>query len=971
MISPPRRPPINKRTIAAIVVIAVVLILIASTRFYTDILWFKEVGLSSVLWKSLRTQFGVGLAVGLITASIVLLNLWIAGRLAPTYVRPSIEGRPDPFDRYREAIRPFVVWVRLAVAAFIGLSAGVAASTSWQTFLLWANRVDFGTKDPQFGKDLGFYVFELPFLDTISNWVWFALMASVFVTFAAHYFYGSIRPEMGWRGILPGALAHVSVLLGLLAVVKAFQYWLGTFQLNFSERGTVVGASYTDVNAQLPALKLLAIISLISAALFLVNIQVRRLSLPLAAVGIWVLTAFLAGAVWPFVVQRFSVEPQEPQREAPYIERNLAATREGFGLTDVETQPYAAASSLSEEQLAENDTSIQNIRLWDPAVLQRAYEQLQTIRTYYEFTDVDVDRYEIDGELRQVLLSARELSISQIPDRSKTWQNLHLQYTHGFGLVASLANASTTAGQPSFLISRIPGTAVAGAESLVAEQPRLYYGESFKDSEYSIVNSGQAELDYPIDGGEVERTNYSGEGGVEINNIFKRVAFAIRERDPNLVLSSLITGDSKILIYRNVRDRVRRAAPFLSLDSDPYPVVADDRIKWVIDAYTTSSNFPYSERFDASDGVAEPSATGTLDGNVNYIRNSVKVVVDAYDGTMDFYIVDDTDPMIQAWSNAFPDLFTEEEPSEELREHFRYPEDLFRLQTEVYRTYHMTDAQVFYAKEDEWNIPTTPQVGNFSTTTDADSSIDPIYVLYRPPGESDERFVITRPFVPRNRPNMISLLVASSDPDSYGEITTLQFPRNLAVLGPQQVDNLINQDVEISQTLSLLRQRGSDVQFGSLVILPIDDALLYVQPIFVTAGGTSTTPTGGIPELKFVAMVLGEDVVMESNFGDALTALFGSDVEQPDDGEPTPGPSPTGGETEPPAEVEDLIAEAARLYEDAQAALSAGDFEEYGRLIEELGDVLSQLEELTGVSLQPGSDGGSDNGGSDNGDNEN
>lgn len=943
------RPPINKRTVVLVVLIAVVLFLVATTRFYTDVLWFNEVGLSSVLWKSLRTQFAVGLIVGLITAAIVFINLWLAGRIAPTFLAPSPEGRPDPFDRYRVALRPFVGWIRLGVSLFVGLSAGVAASSSWQTFLMWANRVSFGARDPQFDKDIGFYVFELPFLDTISDWLWFAVMASLLTSLAAHYFFGSIRPEMGLRGVLPWTLAHISVLLGLLAVIKAYQYYLGTFQLNFSERGTVVGASYTDVEAQLPALKLLAIISLISAALFLVNIAVRRLSLPIAAVSIWILTAFLAGAIWPFVVQRFSVEPQEPQKEKPYIERNLTATRDAFGLSDIAEIDYTASSTLSAQQLEDNQATVQNVRLWDPSVLQRAYEQLQAIRTYYRFQDVDVDRYTIDGEQRQVLLSARELSIDEIPDRSKTWQNVHLQYTHGFGLVASLANASTVAGQPSFLVRGVPGTAVTGAEELVPEQPRIYYGEGFSPSDYSIVASQQDELDYPLEEGGVERSNYEGEGGVNVGGFLRRIAFAIRERDPNLVLSSLITSESKILIYRNVRDRVLRAAPFLSLDSDPYPVVAEGRMKWIIDGFTSTRYYPYSERFDAGATVAEQGEPGVLDGRINYVRNSVKIVVDAYDGTMDFYIVDEEDPLIQTWAKAFPDLFSHEEPPAELVEHFRYPEDLFRLQTEVYRTYHMTDPLDFYAKEDEWNIPSTPTVGNFGTTAASDAPIAPTYLLYRPPGDDEERFVLTRPFVPRNRPNMISMLVASSDPEDYGTLTSLQFPRSRAVLGPQQVDNLINQDVTISQTLSLLRQRGSEVEFGSLVVLPVDEALLYVQPIFVTAtSGTSTEDVGGIPELKFVAMVLGEEVVMESNFSDALATLFETEIGE----EPEPDVSPSPGEEpeEPVGDIAELIAQATELYDQAQAALRDGDLAEYGRLIEELGQVLAELQSTTDSS---------------------
>jgi uncharacterized membrane protein (UPF0182 family) len=939
-----RRPRLNPRIIAALVVVGVVIAALSSARFYTDVLWFQEVGLTSVLWKTLRTQFLLGLVVGLFTAAVVWGNIALASRLSPVYPPFGMDlegaGRPDPFSQYREAMRPHLFWVKWAIAGFIGLIAGASAVASWRLVLLWANRTDFGIEDPEFGKDVGFYMFELPLLQQVADWVWFAVMASLLTAAIAHYLYGAIRPERGLRGVSPGAMAHLSVLLGALALIKAYQYWLGTFGLNYSERGTVTGASYTDVNAQLPALRLLAIISIISAVLFLVNIRFRRLALPLAAVGIWVLTAFLAGTVWPFAVQRFSVEPQEPQRERVYIERNLEATRAAFGLSDVKSTNYSATSDLTAEQAEENDVMLQNVRLWDPAVLQRAFEQLQAIRPYYQFEDVDIDRYEVNGEKRQVLLAARELDVDGLPDRSKSWQNVHLQYTHGFGVVASLANSSTTSGQPSFLVREVPGTVSSGADSLEIEQPRLYYGEGFASDEYSIVDTDQPELDFPIEGG-VERSSYEGAGGVGIGNIFKKLAFAIREGDPNLILSGLINGDSQILIYRNVRDRVSRAAPFLHYDNDPYAAIVDGRLVWILDAYTSSRWYPYSERFNAGQVVSQ-SQPVALSGRINYLRNSVKVAVDAYDGTMDFYVVDDEDPLIQAWRGAFPELFTDEDPSPELREHFRYPEDLFRVHREVYRTYHMTDPLDFYSKEDEWEVPPPPTVrGLGGTTVDRQNVIEPVYLLFQPPGETEQRFMLTSPLVPRNRPNMISMMLGSSDPDAYGQVETLLFPRSRVVPGPQQVDNLINQDVEISRTLSLLDQRGSVVEFGSLVTLPIADSLLYIQPIFITAESV------GIPELKRVVAVLGQDIVMADSFDDALAEILGvteGEEEEPDE---FAEEEPPEEEEEPPEEVggelEDLIREAGRLYEEAQEALADGDFASYGRLIEELGQVLEQL----------------------------
>ncbi|HEX2240224.1 MAG TPA: UPF0182 family protein [Actinomycetota bacterium] len=925
------RPRIGRARAFWLILILVVLAAAASSRFYTDVLWFQEVGFESVLWKSLGTQFAVGAAVALIVGLVVFGNLLLAQRLAPAYPLPprGLTGRLDPAQRYREVLGPIISWLRIGVSVAIGLLTGLAAAGRWQTYLLWQNRVSFGANDPQFSRDIGFYVFELPFYDLALNWLWVALMAGLLTSIAAHYFHGSLRPDVRPGGIAPGALAHLSVFLGALALVKAAQYWIGRYQLNFSTRGAVEGATYTDVHAQLPALTLLTIISIISALLFLANIRVRKFVLPLAAVGIWVLTAFLAGGVWPWWVQRFSVAPQEPQREGPFIERNIEATRAAFGLDQVGSIPYAARSELTAESIRANGDLLENVRLWDPGVLKTAYSQLQAIRTYYEFPDVDIDRYEIDGRQRQVLLSARELHLLDLPEKSETWSNLHLQYTHGFGLVASLANESSGAGQPQFLSKDLPGSVVPGAESLELEQPRLYYGEAFESQDYSVVGSKQPELDYPLLSG-AERNSYDGEGGIPVAGLLRRLAFAIREGDPNLVLSSLIDADSRILIYRNVRDRVRRVAPFLELDHDPYVVAADGRLTWLIDAYTSTRFYPYSQKFDASDivsGEETGNVTGLLRGEINYVRNSVKVAVDAYDGTMTFYVVDDEDPLLQAWSKAFPDLFSRDEPPTALQEHFRYPEDLFKLQSEVYLTYHMTDPQDFYLKEDEWDVPSV-QVAPGSAER---VRVAPTYLLIGLPGEVEDEFLLTRPFTPRARNNMIAFLAARSDPGHYGELVTLQFPRQIQVPGPLQIDNLINQDVEISETLTLLGQRGSTVAFGSLVTLPIGESILYVQPLFVTAEDV------GIPELKKVVMVHGQDVVMADSFEEALTDLFDLDI--------TPDPTPSPDEDDPqPSDNRGLarvLARAAELYAQAQEALEAGDFAEYGRLIEELGDLLT------------------------------
>jgi uncharacterized membrane protein (UPF0182 family) len=945
-----RAPPPSRQARRRGVVIAVIVLLLilaaASSRFYTDVLWFQEVGFTSVLLNSLRAQFLLGLIVGVVVAILIWVNLTLASRARPTYrPAPRIEGavRIDPLDRYRDQLGPYVRVLRIALAIGIGFLAGASASSGWRTFLLWINRVDFEVADPQFGLDIGFYVFELPFLNFVLSWLWFAFMVSLLATLAAYYFFGSIRPEGGLAGVEAGALAHISVLLGFLALIKAGQYWLGRYGLNFSERGVVHGASYTDVHAHLPALTLLAMISLISAGLFLVNIRYRRTSLPLAAVGIWIGVSVLAGGVWPFLVQRFSVEPQELQREREFIDRNIEATREGFGLADVQPQSFAAQSVVSSESVERNGALLSNVRLWDPLELQQAYSQIQALRTYYRFEDVDVDRYEVGGQLRQVLLSARELSVEDLQDR--TWANEHLAFTHGFGIVASLANEATDSGQPSFLVRDVPGTVAPEATSLDIDQPRLYYGEAFAADEYSIVDTQQEEVDYPV-GEDVRRGSYAGSGGVSLGNPLSRVAFALRENDPNLILSGLITGDSQILIYRNVRERVRRAAPFLALDNDPYPAVVDGRLMWILDAYTSTPYYPYAQRFSL-DQLLGAGGSGALSGTANYVRNSVKVVVDAYNGTMKLYVIDEGDPLIRAWRNAFPNLFTREAPSEELRAHFRYPEDMFRIQSHVYRTYHMTKPETFYLKEDAWQVPAAEEVTGSQLRSTPVGEIDPTYLLIQLPGETEQEFVLTRPFTPATKNNMIAFMAGRSDPEQYGELISLRFPSQSAVLGPAQVDNLINQDVEIAQALTLLGQRGSAVSFGSLVILPIEESILYIQPLFVQA------QSGGIPELKKVILVAGEEVVMGDSFDQALSDLFGvgGPAPTPPPGEGGPEPPPPGG---PSAErLQELVAEAGRVYREAQRALADGDFETYGRLIEELGSLIEQAEQLSSSGNPP------------------
>lgn len=954
----------RSRVIGTAAVVIVVLVILANlARFYTDVLWFNSVGFSSVLWKSIRTQFLLGTVVGVLFGSVVWANLYLAGRLTPAYwrLRFSTE-RPDPFEEIRTRINPYIKWAQLGVSGVVAVFAGAAASSTWKTYLLWVNRVDFGVVDPQFHKDVGFFVFVYPFYQDILGWLWGALLVALLLTGAAHFFYGSFDPSRGWRGIAPRALAHISVLLGLLALVKAGQYWLGRYGLDFSSRGAVTGATYTDVHAQLPAITLLAFISIVSAALFLVNIRVRRLSLPLAAVAIWVLIAVLAGAVWPLVVQRLSVKPQELQREAPYIKRNIEFTRKAFGLAHIKSQNFAAASDLTADQARSNADVLNNVRLWDPDILQTVENQVQAIQSFYKFPDVDIDRYPVAGQERQILLSARELALNDLPASSRTWQNVHLRYTHGYGLVANLANEATSSGEPDFIVKNVPPQIGPGGDSLDAGQPRLYFGENFTSSEYSIVDSKQSELDFPTQTG-TSNFHYSDGGGIPLGGFLDRIAFAIREGDPNLILSGLIQPRSKILIYRDVADRVHRAAPFLSIDRDPYPAVVGGRLEWIVDAYTSTNLYPYSERFDMSNLLPAAASDGPapLTGKLSYIRNSVKVVVDAYSGKMTFYTVPGAqDPLLQAWKRAFPALFSTTPPPDDLQAHFRYPEDLFSAQSTIWTTYHMSSPSEFYSKRDQWAIADNAQ--NLTAAAEAAGGttiasltrllppkVTPTYLLFRLPGQSDQEFMLTVPYTRRSRPNMVGELVARNDPPNYGDLVTLKFGTGF-VQGPVQVDNLINQDVRASKAITLLSRSGSRIDFGSLVILPIQNSLLYIQPIFVTASAG-----GGIPELKKVAVVLGSKVVLDDTFNAAINRMFGLQ------GGGTTQPTPSGGGNAGGnkggglgaagnPQLSALLQQAGRLYSQAQQALQQGDFARYGQLTQKLGRVIAKAKALSSSS---------------------
>jgi uncharacterized membrane protein (UPF0182 family) len=916
-------------------VVLVAILFTAFSGFFVELLWYREVDFSQVFWGVLRTQFLLGLAFGLFMFGLMYANLFIVRRGAQQ-LRP-LTLEQEILDRYRMAAEPYLRWILPAFAALVALFVGLGVTGQWSTFLLWRNGsgVSFGRTDPVFGRDVSFYVFSLPWLRFVQGWLFSALVGVTIVTAIAYYLWGGIRPQApGGLGekVTPQVKAHLSVLLGVILLVKAWGYYLGTFDLLTSPRGTVVGASYTDVNAQLPALRILIFIAIACAVLFFVNIRLRGWALPVIAVGLLALASIVAGAVYPAFVQRFRVTPQELQRERPFIERNIEATREAFGLNRVEAQRRTVAVSVSEQDLAENATTVSNIRLWRPLIIRENYASLQRIRQFYEFADVDVDRYPISGQRRLVMIATREVDQNQIPGGGGTWQNRHLVYTHGFGAVASQVNEATPEGGPQFTLEDIPAV---GQPPIEGNGQRVYYGE-LSAVPYVVVRSGAGELDYQgTDSDEQEQVTfeYDGKGGIPIGGFLQRALFAWRFRDVNLLISDLIQGDSRIQIYRSIYERVPKPVPFLKFDADPYTAIVDGRIVWIWDAYTTTNEYPYSEPLDLASAASQGlPGTPTLAGDVNYIRNSVKVAVDAYDGTVTYYVVDPDDPIIQAWGKAFPDLFTPlDEASPELQEHFRYPESLFQVQATQYANYHVVDPEVFYGKQDFWQIPEDPTVPVEAGTL----PMRPYYMLITPPGETDDQFVLILPYTPQGRQNMVAWMAVRADlGEEYGRIVNYQFPPGQNVDGPVQVFSRINQDARFSAERTLLSQGGSDVLFGDFLVIPIQDGLLYVQPVYVRSSGANA-----IPELKRVVVVNGGRVGIGATLGEALADSLTGQVVEPGDGE-----EPVGTLQQ---QIRDLLAEAEGHFEAAQEALQNGDLATYQTEVDAAAEAVSAANELS------------------------
>jgi uncharacterized membrane protein (UPF0182 family) len=875
----------------------------------TDVMWYDALGQRDVLTTRLWSQLGL-FGIGLVAFAIpALLSIWLARRIAPQVPIRRI-GQFEVPDASRA-----VTWGLVVAVLLLALVSAGAWSGAWETILLFQNGGSFGVSDPNFGRDVGFYVFDLPFWRFLQGWAVISLVGIILLSLGA-YAAGAMR----WQFRLTAPVrAHLSILGALLLVAIAAGYQFDIAELSYSTRGlsgNIQAAAYTDMNAQVPAYVILTVAALAAAALLLLNIWFRTLwALVLAGAG-WIAVSVLVGGIYPSIVQTFQVTPNERNVELPYIRNHIESTRAAFDLDAIEVRDFTALQPLTRQVFADDQATVDNLRLWDYRPLLTTFGQQQILRRYYNFTDVDIDRYEINGSERQIMLSARELDVERLADAARTWTNETLVYTHGYGITAVPVNAVTPQGQPDYLVSGINTV-----PQLPVGEPRIYFGEA--TDTYVVTGTNTDEFDYPLEQtSEVgATTTWTGTTGVDIGNPISRLLFALRFGDFNLMISNQLTSDSQILFRRAIWQRVPELAPFLAYDGDPYIVSADGRLSWVWDAYVTTNRYP----------DAQPLPGTSPFPGANYVRNSVKVVIDAYDGTVHFYVVDPNEPITAAYAKIFPSLF---EPASsipaDLVPHLRFPEDLFTAQATAYRLYHLeaTDggATTFYNQDDRWAIPQDVVAGN-------GQPMEPYYVIMRIPGEEKAEFVLIQPMVPEGRENMIAWIAARMDPGVYGQRITFRFPSGRTTNGPGQVEARIDQDDTVSAQFTLWNQSGSSVIRGNLLVLPFgEDALVYVEPIFLQAEGTP------FPEFVRIIMVSEDRVAFAESISDAIEQLLGAAPPPPDGG---------GGL---PADVEGLVAEAQRLYNAAQSALAAGDLGAYQARIDDLQQVLDRLAELTGAA---------------------
>ena len=934
--------------IAIVVLVAILLSLNAFAHIYTDALWFSSVNLHSV-WRSLfDIKAGLMLSFGVIFGVLLFASLMVAERLAPK--GPSLDAEDEFVKRYQEVIGPYVRWLRLGLVVVLALIIGSQALGQWNNWILFRNGVPFGVKDPQFGRDVGYFVFKLPFELFLVHWALVALIVILLVTVLFHYLNGGIRLQGARPRVRPPVKAHISVILGLIALVKAAGYYLARFSLDLSSNGYNKGADYADVHARIPAIELLILVSLAAFLLLIYNIRRQGWALPVIGVGLWFVVALTAGTIYPAIVQALKVNPAQNSLERPYIQRNINATRAAFGLNTITNTNYPATSTLTASQLTDNADTLANVRLWDPLETQATYDRLQDRRSYYQFNTLAVDRYQVMGSTgptpTPVIAGVREVNDQDIP--SPSWVNTHLVFTHGYGMVVSPANTQTTSGDPTFAVQDVPPISNNGFPTIT--QPSVYFGLS--NAGYVVADSKVSELDYQLSNGLNVQTHYTGNGGVQLSSFFNRLMFALRFGDYNLLISSQLTDQSRLIFDRGVQARVSKAAPFLSLDADPYPALIDGHIDWVQDAYTTTDNYPYSQ--DADTSTLSPGSG--LQKPVNYVRNSVKVVIDSYTGAMTFYVMDPKDPIIRTYEKAFPGMFTPtSKMPADLTAHLRYPEDIFTLQASMYGKYHITSAPNFYSAADAWTLSPSPGSGSPSQalattqTTNAQGQLvstgqlvrmAPVYQEMRVPGQTQQSFTLLDAFVPVSSQSQIQTLsgfmIAGSDPGQYGKLQMFITPRNQPVNGPAIVASEIDANQAISKQISLLNQNGSSVLLGNVLMIPVADSLLYIQPLYVASARNA------IPEIQNIIAVYGNKPAIGTTLADALTQVFQAPVST------TVTPGGTSNALSPT--VRQLLADAQAFYAASQADLTAGNLGAYQNDINSMESDLQQVQTLTGAA---------------------
>ena len=908
--------------ITAAILVALGAAAIYFSGFYVDWLWFKSVDFTSVWSKVLTTKIELFLVAGLLTSFIISLNIFIAFKRRPLYVPTSIEI--NGVERLRAQIEPIKMWVFIGITVVLTYFAGSSGMTFWRNWLLFKNSTEFGTKDAQFGLDISFFVFKLPIYQAIIGWAISTLILATLASVFVHYMYGGIRTTVQTDRTTVAARVQISILLGLIVLLKAVAYWFDRFALSLKESTLMTGLKYTDVNAVLPAKAILAAIAVVCSLLFFANIVRRSWLLPAAGTALLVVSSVLIAGIYPAAIQQFQVKPSESSKEAPYIQRNIEATRAAYDLNGVEIQDYNATLSTSAGQLAKDAATIANIRLMDPNVISATFRQLQQIKPYYTFPEsLDIDRYTINGVSRDAVVAVRELNIEGNPSRN--WINDHLVYTHGFGFVAAYGNTVDADGKPNFAVGDLPPT-----KGLGKFEPRIYFGENVPD--YSIIGgkktNSPVEFDYPDDTSANGQKNYTytGKGGVPVGNMLNKLIFAVKYQEQRILLSNLINADSKILYNRAPRERVAKVAPWLTLDGDPYPSIVNGKVTWIIDGYTTSAGYPYSQATSLStatkDALTTNSASVTAQDNktVNYIRNSVKATVDAYDGTVTLYQWDTKDPVLKTWMKAFPNsVKAKSEISQSLLDHIRYPEDMFRVQRDILSSYHVKNAAAYYGGQDFWRVPRDPST--FGANAGAQP---PYYMTLQMPGAKSPAFSLTTPFVPRGGRENLSAFAAvnsTAGPD-YGKISVLQLPRSTNIAGPSQVASNFEAKPEVANALSLLRQGGSDVVLGNLLTLPVGNGLLYVQPVYVMA----TSNSAAYPLLQKVLVSFGDVIGFDNSLKGALDQVFGGNS-----GTSSASTSVNAPTNNSPADLASALQRAKQALSDSQAALSKGDFAAYGR----------------------------------------